>query len=126
MPLLVTVYFGLTRRRPVSGLLYGATIGLIQDSLSSHPIGMFGIAKTLVGYLSATAALRFDIENPIARFVSALLFYLGHQSLYWIMERALLGSVVEVSVAQALLQGVLNGAVAVPLFHLLDKLKETG
>jgi rod shape-determining protein MreD len=48
MPLLVTVYFALMRRSPVSGLLLGAGIGLVQDSLSGQPLGMFGIVKTSV------------------------------------------------------------------------------
>src|SRR5688572_3778033 len=49
LPLLVTVYFALMRRNPASGAFTGATIGLVQDSLSHQPLGMFGIVKTLVG-----------------------------------------------------------------------------
>ena len=48
LPLLVTVYFSLMRRSPVAGVLFGAGIGLAQDSLSHNPWGMFGIVKTLV------------------------------------------------------------------------------
>jgi len=125
LPLLVTVYFAMMRRRPVAGMLYGAAIGLTQDSLSSHPIGLFGIVKTLVGYLAATISLRFDLETPVARFVSASVFYVFHQALYWGLERTLLGSSLGFSVAETVLQGVLNGVVAIPLFHLLDKLRET-
>ena len=126
LPLLVTVYFALMRRRPVSGLLYGAAIGLLQDSLSSHPLGLFGIVKTLVGYFAATVSLRFEVDNPVARFIVAFFFFFFHQFFYWVLGGALLGSPVEFSVPQTLLLGVMNGAVAVPLFHLLDKLKETG
>src|SRR5262249_19783314 len=50
LPLLVTLYFALMRRSPVAGVMMGAAIGLAQDSLSPHPLGMFGIVKTLVGY----------------------------------------------------------------------------
>ena len=35
LPLLVTVYFSLMRRSPVAGVLFGAGIGLAQDSLST-------------------------------------------------------------------------------------------
>src|SRR6266446_10062108 len=49
LPLLVTVYFGLMRRSPVAGVLFGAGVGLAQDSLSHNPLGMFGIVKTLGG-----------------------------------------------------------------------------
>jgi rod shape-determining protein MreD len=126
LPLLVTVYFALMRRRPVSGLLYGAAIGLLQDSLSSHALGLYGIVKTLVGYFAATVSLRFEVDNPVARFIVASFFFFFHQFFYWVLGGALLGSPVEFSVPQTLLLGVMNGAVAVPLFHLLDKLKETG
>src|SRR3712207_2785872 len=64
LPLLVTVYHALMQRQPISGLLFGAAIGLAQDSLSPHPLGMFGIVKTLVGYFAASVSMRFDVDNP--------------------------------------------------------------
>ncbi len=36
LPLLVTIYFGLSRRNPSTGLLLGTAIGLLQDSLIVH------------------------------------------------------------------------------------------
>ena len=53
LPLLVTIYFGLSRRNPSTGLLLGMVIGLVQDSLSGPtvPLGLYGIAKTIIGYL---------------------------------------------------------------------------
>ncbi len=126
LPLLVTVYFGLMRRRPAAGVFYGAAIGLAQDSLSHHPIGMFGIVKTLVGYFSASVSVRFDVDNPVARFILADFFYCFHQFFYWVLGRALLGSVLDFKVSQTLLLGILNATVAVPLFELLDKLRDRG
>ena len=125
LPLLVTVYFAAMRRRPVAGLLYGAAIGLAQDALSQNPLGMFGIVKTLVGYFSASASLRFDADNPGARFVLAFFFFVFHQVMYWLLGRALLGAPVELGAAQTFVLALMNGAVAVPFFHLLDKLKES-
>ncbi len=124
LPLLVTIHFALASRRQTAGLFYGALIGMAQDALSSHPIGMFGIVKTLVGYFSASISLRFDVDNPVARFLLALFFFVFHQLFYWILSRALLGSALEFSLRQTLLFAVLNAVVAVPLFHLLDKLEE--
>ncbi len=125
LPLLVTLYFALMGRRPVGALFYGASIGLAQDALSQNPLGMFGIVKTLVGYFGATFGLRFDVDNPVARGVVAAFFFGFHQTLYWILGRALLGSPLEFSLAQTVLLGVLNGVVTVPLFGLLDRLKDT-
>ena len=126
LPLLITVYFALVRRRPISGLLYGAAIGLVQDSLSHHPIGMFGMVKTLVGYFSASVSMRFDVDNPVARFILAYFFFFFHEFFYWVLSRTLLGSLLDFSLRQTLLLGIMNAVVAVPLFRLLDKLKGKG
>ncbi len=50
LPLLVVIFFAVARRSPVAGLLTGSLIGLLQDSLTHQPIGIYGIAKTVVGF----------------------------------------------------------------------------
>jgi rod shape-determining protein MreD len=126
LPLLVTVYFALMRRSPVAGVLFGAGIGLAQDSLSSHPLGMFGIVKTLVGYFAASVSQRFDVDNPMVRLVLAFFFFFFHQFFYWVLSRALLGEVVAFELQQTLVLAVLNAVVAVPLYLILDKLRING
>lgn len=126
LPLLVTVYFALMRRSPVAGVLFGAGIGLAQDSLSSHPLGMFGIVKTLVGYFAASVSQRFDVDNPMVRLVLAFFFFFFHQFFYWVLSRALLGEAVAFELQQTLVLAILNALVAVPLYHILDKLKING
>ena len=125
LPLLITMHFALTKREPISSLLYGAAIGLLQDALSYQKIGMYGIVKTLVGYFAASVGMRFDIENPVITFILGFFFYCFHQFFYWLLTRALIGQLVNFSLEQTLLFGVLNAAVALPLFHVLDKLKVT-
>src|SRR5262249_42835307 len=123
LPLLITVHFALGRRGPIAAVFYGMAIGLVQDSLSNQPIGMFGIVKTLVGYFAASVSLRFDVENPIVTFILSFFFYFFHQFFYWVLERALLGHPVIFDAQQNLVFGLLNAAVALPLFRILDKLK---
>lgn len=123
LPLLVTVYFALMRRNPVSGLLVGAGVGLVQDSLSKNPLGMFGIVKTLVGYFAASVGLRFDVDHPMVRLVLAYFFYFFHQFFYWVMTEALLGRNLTFDVQRTLILGALNAIVAVFLFRFLDRLK---
>ena len=127
LPLLVTVYFSLTFRSPVAGLLYGASVGLAQDSLSSpqHPLGMYGIVKTLVGYFTAFVSQRFDVRNSSIRAILTFFFYFFHEFFYWVLSRALLGEAVDFDPIRTLVRAALNGAVAAPLFLLLDKLKTT-
>jgi rod shape-determining protein MreD len=123
LPLLVTVYFSLARRSPVAGVLFGAGIGLAQDSLSHNPLGMFGIVKTLVGYFAGSMSQRFDVQNPVVRMVLGFFFFCFHQGLYWVMSRALLSEALEFGLERTLVVAVLNGIVAVPLYHTLDKMK---
>jgi rod shape-determining protein MreD len=124
MPLLVTIYFSLMRRDQVAGTFIGATIGLIQDSLSHQPIGMFGIVKTFVGYSAASVGMRFDIDHVVLRFLLALFFYCFHQFFYWVLAGVFLGQRALLDVQQMFIVGLLNAFVGVSLFHFLDKLKE--
>jgi len=126
LSLLVTIYFSLMRRSPIEGVLFGAGIGLAQDSLSRGYVGMYGIVKTLVGYFAASVSQRFDVQNPWVRLVLGFFFYFFHQFFYWVLKRALLGETLDFDLEQTLVVGILNAAVAVPLFRTLDKLKVTG
>jgi rod shape-determining protein MreD len=123
LPLLVTVYFALMRRQPIAGILIGCSIGLVQDSLSHQPIGLFGIVKTLIGYFAASVSMRFDVENPLVRVILCFFFFVFHQIFYWVLTSALLGQSTVLDLPQSLVSGLLNAAVALPLFHVLDKMK---
>lgn len=124
LPLLIVVYFSLMGRQPVAGTFFGAVVGLLQDCLSDNLIGMHGIVKTLVGYFAATVSLRFDVENPFIRLVLCFFFFFFHEFFLWVLIRALLGQNVDFMLNEKLLSGLLNAAVALPLFFVLDKLKE--
>jgi rod shape-determining protein MreD len=126
LPLLVTVYFSLMRRSPIEGVFFGACIGLAQDSLSPRPLGMFGIDKTLVGYFAASVSQRFAVENPFVRLILGFFFYFFHEFFYWVLVRALLGQALDFDPLQTLVLAVLNAAVAVPLFRILDRLRING
>jgi hypothetical protein len=62
----------------------------------------------------------------VIRLVLGFFFYFFHEIFYWVLQRALLGQPADFDPIQKLVQGALNGLVAVPLFHLLDRLKVTG
>lgn len=124
LPLLVTVYFALMRRSPIRGLLVGAFVGLVQDSLSKNPLGMFGIVKTLVGYFAASVGMRFDVEHPLIRLTLAFFFFVFHQFFFWVLTRALIGQQVSFQARRTLLLALLNAFVALTLFHFLDRLRE--
>jgi len=128
MPLLVVIYFAVMRRSQISGLAIGALVGLAQDSLSQKtPLGMYGIVKTLVGYFAASVGVRLDVDHALLRLVLAYFFYVFHQFFYWVMARALLGQQQLVfEWGKTLSVAALNAVVAVALFRLLDRLRQTG
>ena len=67
LPLVVTVYFALGRRSPIQGTLLGGALGLFEDAISHHAIGINGIAKTVAGFLAASVGVRIDVENHTIR-----------------------------------------------------------
>ena len=123
LPLLVTIYFSLMRRSQIRGLLIGMVLGLAQDSFSRYYIGMYGICKTMVGYLSASIGLQFDVEHSLVRLILCFVFYLFHQFLYWVLQRALLDQPVVFDLQTELIVGAVNAFIGVALFRLLDRLR---
>jgi len=125
VPLLLTNYFGLMRPDPVPALLFGAFVGISEDSLSpaNIPIGMYGITKTLVGYFAASVSQRFNVGTGVIRLILCFFFFVFHAFFYWVMRRALLDQPVPFDTQQTLLHGAFNVAVALPLYLILDRMK---
>lgn len=126
LPLLVVIYFSVSRRNPMTGLLFGAGIGMFQDGLSpDNPIGLYGIAKTLVGYVASTVGARIDTEHPVARFVLTFLFFHFHQVVLAFITRVLMNESAPYFTLHLLIESLVSAVVAVPLFALLDRLRRT-
>ncbi|HUK24422.1 MAG TPA: rod shape-determining protein MreD [Terriglobales bacterium] len=124
LPLLVTIFFAVARRSPVAGLLTGAAIGLAQDALTHRPLGLYGIAKTVVGYGASSLGVKLDVENPGARFLVTLFFYVVHEVVYFTVAQGLVGQKLAWSWPHELGSAFANAALAVPLFFLLDRFKQ--
>jgi rod shape-determining protein MreD len=127
LPLLVTIYFGLSRRNPSTGLLLGMVIGLLQDSLSGPtvPLGLYGIAKTIIGYLASSIGARLDTEHPAARFALTLFFFVLHQGVIGLTRRLLLAEPEPWFTMRLAIAAGVNAVVAVFLFMLMDRLRKT-
>ena len=124
LPLLVTLFFAVARRSQIAGLLTGAVIGLVQDSLTHQPLGVYGIAKTVIGYGASSLGVRLDVENAGARFLLTLFFYVVHEIVYFLVARGLLGLSLAWSWPRELGSAFANAILAVPLFFLLDRFKQ--
>jgi len=125
LPLIITIYFGLSRRNPSSGLMLGMVIGLLQDSLSGPtvPLGLFGIAKTVMGYMASSIGARLDTEHPAARFALTMIFFGVHQGILVLTRRLLLAQPEAWFNLHLLIAATVNAVVAVFLFAFLDRLR---
>jgi len=124
LPLIVTLFFAISRRSPIAGTTTGATIGLLQDVLTSQPIGVNGMAKSVIGFAAASLGSRIDVENNATRALLTFGFSLLQSALLYLIERRLLGIVgFHLLWLHELLRALVNTVVAVPIYLLLDRTK---
>jgi len=124
LPLLVVIFFAVTRRNPVSGMLTGAAIGILQDALTpSVPIGVFGIANTVVGYGASSLGARIDVDNMASRFLVTIFFCVVHEITYFTVASGLVGITVHWNWPHELASALANATLAVGMFAILDRFK---
>ena len=123
LPLVVTVYFVLGRRSPIQGTLMGAAMGLFEDALTHHAIGVNGIANTMVGFLAASFGVRIDVENFTIRMMLCFLPSMFSGAVYLFVYRILLGMKLELPWFTELFKAVGNAVIAFVLFPALDRLR---
>jgi len=123
LPLVVTVYFALGRRSPIQGTLMGGGLGLFQDALTHHAIGVNGIAKTVAGFLAASVGVRIDVENHTIRILLNFFLSLLCSGIYLFIYRVLLGLDLEWSWLTELFKAIGNSIIAFILFPLLDRVQ---
>ncbi len=124
LPLLVTIFFGISRRNAVTGLLTGGVIGLLQDSLTHQPLGVYGMAKTIIGYIASSLGVKIDVENPGSRLIMTFIFYLLHEAIFFLVARGLVQQTdLHWRWTHELVAALANGLLAIPLFAFLDRFK---
>jgi rod shape-determining protein MreD len=124
LPFIVTLFFAISRRSPIAGTVTGGTIGLLQDILTSQPIGVNGMAKSVIGYAAASLGSQIDVENAGTRALLTFGFSLTQSALLYLIERRLLGiRAFHVQWLHELLRAAINTVLALPVFALLDRFK---
>jgi rod shape-determining protein MreD len=124
LPLIIVIFFALSRRSPIAGTVTGTVIGLFQDGLTSQPFGINGIAKAIIGYIAASVGFAVDVDNLLNRVGMNFVFCLLQSLLLYVIARflvadpnALLRPVYQV------IKAVCNTVVAVPVFFMLDNFR---
>ena len=124
LPLLVTISFAIARRSQMAGIFTGALIGIFQDALTHQPIGLYGISKTVIGFLASSLGIKLDVENAGARLLLTLVFYVVHEVVYFTIARGLVSLRLEWSWTHELGSAVANAVLGVFLYAVLDRLKQ--
>ena len=122
-PLLVTIYFAMVRRNKVFGMGLGTALGLLQDALSHDYIGIRGIAKTLAGYLAASASVRFELDSMLARSVLTGVFVFIHNLCLVALQRVLLEAPSPFQPLEIASSILVNVAMGLVVFLVLDRFK---
>ncbi len=123
LPLVVTVYFALVRRDAMQGTLMGAGLGIFEDALTHHAIGVNGIAKTVAGFLAGSVGVRIDVEDHTIRLLLTFLLSLLCSGIYLFVYRFLLGLNLEWNSLAEVIKAVGNMLIAMALFPLLDRVQ---
>ncbi len=124
LPLIVTIFFAVSRRSPAAGALTGAAIGLLQDALTNQPIGVNGMAKSVIGYIAASIGIQVDVDSLTTRVVMNFGFFLINGFLLYLINHRLLGLAgFHLLWTHELIRAAVNTALAIPIFFLLDHAK---
>jgi rod shape-determining protein MreD len=121
LPLVITIYFALGRRSPIQGMFIGGFVGIFEDALTHHAIGINGIAKTVAGYLAASVGIRIDVENNAIRVMLNFALSLLCSGIYLFIYRVLLGMELEWNWKTELFIAIGNSVIALIAFPLLDR-----
>jgi rod shape-determining protein MreD len=119
--LIAVVYLGLTTG-PVVGLFSGSLAGLAQDALASGVVGVGGLAKTIVGYLTGIVGTTFIMTQTVPRFltffVATVVQAVVTLGLNALLERGVSG----IPYAAVTAQAIGNALLGVVLFQLTEAL----
>ena len=112
---------------PVRGLLLGTAAGLIQDALSRGLIGVGGLAKTVVGFVSGVLGTQFIVTAPRSRFLVFVMATALHAAifmgLYVLLDLRQYDQPYAAVLSQAVGNGFL-GVVGAQIIELLPTLRE--
>jgi len=122
-PVLVVVVYVALSYGSVTGLLTGTFAGLAQDiTLSSGLIGVGGLAKSIVGFLSGIVGTQFIVTQTLPRFVVFFGATVLHQLIFNGLYAAIGQRDFSVPYGAILGQSLGNAVVGVVAFQLAELL----
>jgi rod shape-determining protein MreD len=123
LPLLATIYFSVGWRNPIAGTITGTIIGLVQDALTSRPLGINGISQCVVGFFAASLGVKIDVENPGTRLLINFAFTLLNIGIYLFIMHRMLAFHVRTNWLHEIIKAVINSIIGVFFFDILDRIR---
>jgi rod shape-determining protein MreD len=120
-PLLATIYFAVVRRNKVFAMGLGTGVGLLQDALSHGYIGIFGMAKALIGYLAASASIKFELNDVLARLTLTAILVPVHALSLLALQHGLLETPPPFRLLDSASGVLVNVGLGLIMFQILDR-----
>jgi rod shape-determining protein MreD len=117
---LVAVVYVALAFGPVTGMLAGTAGGLVQDALSGGLVGIGGLSKTIVGFFVGVLGAQFIVSQPLPRFVMFVGATVVHELIYHALHALVESRGVSVQYSAVLTQAVVNGAVGIVAFQVVE------
>ena len=108
---------------PIS-MVTGAVIGIVQDAISGLPIGINGIADTIIGYIGSSVSLKLEVEQIGPRFLMIFGFKFLHDAVGFLIQSRIVGNDLAYKSRWELYSALANAVIGSLLFTQLDRLKK--
>lgn len=118
---LIVVVFAALSFGPVTGLVTGTIAGLVQDAMATGIVGIGGLAKTAVGFVTGLLGTQFIVAHTLPRFVVFFGASVVH-TLMFIGIHALVGRDITTAASRVALQGLGSAVVGVLAFKAAEAL----
>jgi len=119
---LVLVVFVALTAGPVGGLLTGSAAGLAQDALSGAIVGVGGLAKTIVGFVTGVLGSQFIVQHAMLRFLVFFGATLLHETCFRLVNFVLEPGGFVWSWPAVLLRATANSVVGIVAFQVAEGL----
>lgn len=122
VPMALAVYCG-WRGHPTQGAICGTVFGLIQDLLWKLPLGINGLAKTLIGFFSSLAGRFFMSEGVLVQLALLATMGLGNAVVFFALSSILNVALPPFYWRSSLAQVGLTSLAGVVIFGVLERLR---
>jgi rod shape-determining protein MreD len=107
---------------PATGLMAGTAGGLAQDALAGGIVGIGGLSKTVIGFLSGVLGAHFNLSQPLSRFVMFVAATAVHEVCFLGLYALVETRPFRLPYSPLLMQAFMNGIVGLAAFFVVEEM----